>query len=225
MPPGPAALVLADEPGPRVQRVAAALGARIAPLREARGESRGTTLVFAFCRLADLPALLFRLVSLHPRAVVVTPLGEPGPLPSWNAPIARFCFPSQAAARRWLPHIPLGRLVVVEPGPLAVRERDPVYVATTADALDPEPIVAAAAAGAAIVSPFAHAMLPPGAVVSDDSEGARAALIADPSRLRALGLLSRDWAARGRTPADESAAILALAAELRSMATRGGRPR
>lgn len=143
MPAAPPALVLADEPGPRAKRIAAALGAPIAPLCEARRASGGSTVVFAFAGLGDLPALILRLVSLHPRALIVTPLGDPGPLPRWNAPIARFCFPSQAAARSWLPYIALGRLVVVEPGPAA----------------------------------------------------------------------------------DESASILALAAELRSMASRGGRPR
>ncbi|GDX78500.1 hypothetical protein LBMAG42_03110 [Deltaproteobacteria bacterium] len=225
MPRDPTALVLADEPGPRALRVADALGASIATLGEARRAGRGATLVFAFAGLADLPMLALRLASLHPRALIVTPLGAPGSLSRWNAPIARFCFPSQAAARRWLPHIPLGRLVVVEPGLPALAPPDGVFVASAADALDLEAIVAAAAAGAAIVSPIAHAALPPGAVVSDDVVAARAALIADPSRLRALGHLSREWAARGRSPADESAAILALAAEVRSMSARGGRAR
>ncbi len=223
--PAPPALVLADRPGQRAERIAHALGAPLAPLSRARGESVGVNVIFAFAPLEAIPALVLRLCSLRSRALIVSPLGEPGPLPRWNAPIARFCFPSQAEARRWLPYIPLGRLVVVEPGPAAQPHPESIYVATASDALDPEPIVAAAAGGAAIVSPLAHACLPPGAVVEADVEAAREALLNDPDRCHTLGRLSRDWALRGRTTAAEAASILAIAAELRSMSTRGGRPR
>ena len=46
--------------------------------------------------------------------VLLTPLGDPAPLPAWGWRFHRLVLPSQAAARAWVEFVPLGRLVVVE---------------------------------------------------------------------------------------------------------------
>lgn len=68
--------------------------------------------------VGDLPALARAAWTLTLGGVlgaVATPLGPPGPLPWWNRRYLRFLFRSQPEARAWLPWLPLGRLVVVEP--------------------------------------------------------------------------------------------------------------
>lgn len=212
--------VLSDVRRPRVERAAAALGGRVLPLGAGAPAFRGPPGVcLAFAAPADWPALVRALRGPFPTPLLVEPLGAPGPLAEPFPAIARFVLPSQRAARAWGAFIPLGRLVVVEPAPLAGEAG--VYVAGEADALDPEGIVAAARAGAAIVSSVAHEVLPPGAVVSADPEAAAAELAADAARLNALSAFARGWAARGRTPEDEAGAWRAVAAEVESMARRG----
>lgn len=212
--------VLADVRGARVERAAAALGARLAPLSSAAppppGPPRAT---LAFAAPEDWPALVRRLRGPFSTPLLVCPLGAPRALPEPFPAIARFVLPSQRAARAWGAFVPLGRLVVVEPSPEAGEAG--VYVADEADALDPERIVAAARAGAAIVSRVAHDVLPPGAVVSDDPAAAARELGGNAARLAALGAFSRGWAARGRLPADEAAAWRAVTEEVESMARRG----
>ncbi len=48
-------------------------------------------------------------------AVVASPTMAPTPLPWWERRFHRYCFRGQAEAKAWLPLMPLGRLVVVEP--------------------------------------------------------------------------------------------------------------
>lgn len=145
------------------------------------------------------------------RAVVVTPLGEPRPLPWWERRFARYVLPSQRLARRWAAAgVALGRLVVVEPG------ADPspgegVYAADEADADDPTALVAAAARGCAIRSTVVHEVLPPDAVVGGEVPAGRA---------RWLGERARAWVARGRTRADELDALRVVYAEVAAMGTR-----
>lgn len=212
--------VLSDVRRARVQRVAAALGAQIVALGDAAPAWSGAPGVsVAFAAPSAWAALVRALRGPFPTPLLIEPLGAPGPLAEPFPAIARFVLPSQRAARAWGAFIPLGRLVVVEPAPLAGEAG--VYVAGEADALDPEGIVAAARAGAAIVSSVAHEVLPPGAVVSADPEAAAAELAADAARLNALSAFARGWAARGRTPEDEAGAWRAVAAEVESMARRG----
>lgn len=160
-------------------------------------------------------------ISLHARGWIGIPEGVP------ERPAApgflRVVLPSQAMARAWSAGVALGRLVVVEPGPPAQPAPTGVFVAGEADRLDPEAIVAAARAGAAIVSTVAHDVLPPGAVVRADAEVAAAELAADPARRAALGERARAWAERGRRPEDEAAAWRTIVAEVVSMSRRGGR--
>jgi hypothetical protein len=176
--------------------------------------------VVAFAPPSAWPGLVRALRGPFVAPLVVVPLGPPGALPEALPAIARFAAPSQRLARAWREFLPLGRWVVIEPAPVAAGAGG-VYVATEADALDPEPIVAAARAGAAVVSAVAHDVLPPGAVVAPEPVAAAASLAADTPRLAALGALARAWAARGRTPDDEAAAWRALAGEVESMARRG----
>lgn len=145
------------------------------------------------------------------RAVVVTPLGEPRPLPWWERRFARYVLPSQRLARRWAATgVALGRLVVVEPGadPAA---GEGVYAADAADADDPTSLVAAAARGCAIRSTVAHEVLPPDAVVGGEIPA---------ERVPWLGARAREWVARGRTRADELEALRVVYAEVAAMGTR-----
>lgn len=48
------------------------------------------------------------------RPLLLTPLFGPQPLSWWARRFDRLVLPSQEEARRWTPHIPLGRIVVVE---------------------------------------------------------------------------------------------------------------
>lgn len=52
-------------------------------------------------------------------AVVASPTCPPTALPWWERRFHRYLFRSQAEAKAWLPEVPLGRLVVVEPEPAA----------------------------------------------------------------------------------------------------------
>jgi hypothetical protein len=203
-----------------VERAAAALGAPTQPLRSASAPGAGSPRVtLAFAAPGDWPQLVRRLRGPFATPLLVVPLGPPSA--DWEVlpAIARLVLPCQRAARAWGVGVPLGRLVVVEPAPAA--GVDGVYLAGEADALDPEGIVAAARAGAAIVSTVAHDVLPPGAVVSADAVAAAAALRSEPRRLVALGAMASAWAARGRLPEDEAAAWRAVAQEVESMARRG----
>ncbi len=213
--------VLADVRTPRVERAAAALGARILPLAGAAPPTPGPPRVtLAFAAPGEWQALIGRLRGPFGTPVVVVPLGTAVAPTDPHAAIARFVLSSQRSARSWGEWLPLGRLVVVEPGPMA--SAGGVYEAGEDDALDPEAIVAAARAGAAIVSAVAHEVLPPGAIVA--AEGAAAAAVelrADARRARTLGAMARTWAERGRTLEDEATAWRAVAEEVESMARRG----
>lgn len=214
----PRATVLADNPDARAHRLAAAVGAPILPLVRAREAPGGV--IFVAAPPSTWAGVVRHLRGVAARAVVLVTAGEPSAVPE---PVARVVLPSQAAARAWAAQVALGRLAVVEPGPVAAGAPGGVCVVGRADRFDPERIVAAARAGDAVVSDVTHEVLPPGAVVTSDVEGAASALAADDARRATLGRMAAAWAARGRRPEDEAAAWRAIAAEVASMWRRGGR--
>lgn len=201
-----------------MSRLTAALAAERLPLADAR-RARGRVVVVVGAPSAwagVLPAF-----SLRSRGWLAIPdSGAARPAPPG---FLRVILPSQAAAREWSAVVAPGRLVVVEPGPPASPAPGGVFVAGEPDRVDPEALIAAARAGAAIVSTVAHDVLPPGALVRADGETAAAELRADPARRQALGALARAWAERGRRPDDEAAAWRTIVAEAVAMSRRGGR--
>lgn len=80
------------------------------------GEVRGS-LVHLFSDGADLRERALALTLGGAAAVVLTPRFGPRTLPWWGRRFARWVLPSQEVARAWTAHVPLGRLVVVEPAP------------------------------------------------------------------------------------------------------------
>ncbi len=217
------AVVLADHVSERVVRAAEALGSPVLPLAAGLGQLRGADVVICFAAPAMWSRVVLRAVSFRTRALIVVPLGEPAAPPWGSRAISRLVLPSQFAARAWASLVPLGRLAVVHPGPPAFHEHDGVYVAGPEDRWNPEPVVAAARGGAAIVSTVGDEGFPPGTVVAADTASARQALLDDPRRRALLGAAALAWAQRGRTAEDEAAAWRCIATDARSSTTRGGR--
>lgn len=177
----------------------------------------GAEVVWARWPVDDLARVAAATTLAGVAAVVVTPLGPARPLPWWERRFHRYLLPSQGAARAWrAAGVALGRLVVVEPGADPASGPPRLHRATADD--EPAAIVAAAAAGAAFWSAEARDGLPPDAVIGGDPE----ALAADPARLARLGERSRGWVARGRTLADERAALEAVWVEAAAMGRRPG---
>lgn len=170
--------------------------------------------------IEDLGRAAWVATLARARAVVVTPLGEPAPLPWWERRFARYVLPSQRLARRWTAAgVALGRVVVVEPGADPGRSAPGpgveagVYEADEHDADDPTALVSAAAQGRAVRSTVPHEVLPPGAMVAGPLPA---------ERIEALGAEARAWVARGRTRADELEALRVVYAEVAAMGTRPG---
>ncbi len=138
-------------------------------------------------------------------------------LPAWDRLIRRYLVSSQRHARLLMrAGVALGRIVVVEAGATSVRPRSGVYVSGPADRLDSGGIVAAAAAGAALVL-VEPALVPDGASVVAEAEVGRevAKLEADPARMRALGELARAWWARSHQVEHEVEGLLRIYSEAR----------
>ena len=173
--------------------------------------------VHAFTTIAELPPLLLHARLCRVRAIVWTPTERPGPPGlAWHG-VGRLLVPSQHLARAWSAFVPLGHIAVVEPGVDDDGLPADTFYAGASDADDPESIVAAAARGSVVVSTIAHAVLPPGAILSPSGDRA----IGDPIRPdAALARLSRGWAERGHSARDEFAALMAVYAEVASMARR-----
>ena len=113
----PSVAVICDAADPEGARVAGLLGAPVVPLQAPGGAAR-VEVVLVLARLDELWPVILRLAGWRSPAVVWAPEGEPPgmALPWWTRPVARILLRNQPVARRWGAHVPLGRLVVVEPG-------------------------------------------------------------------------------------------------------------
>lgn len=195
---------------PRVRRLVSGLPASTSLWR--------ADVLHAFVPRADLVMLLVRGRFLRVRSFAWTPVGGPEPLGGLANHVVRVVLPSQRLARAWRAYLPLGRMTVVEPGADDDGLLPTHYRANAEDADDPERIVAAAARGSVISSPVAHEVLPPGALVDPSGE----TVLPSPDSVAGIALsrLSRGWAHRAHTAAHERDAMLAVYAELASMARR-----
>lgn len=96
-----------------------AVGAALVPVSALALRREGARVVHVRVPVSQLLSAAAACTLGGAAAVVVTPRGEPMPLPWWGLRFQRFVVGSQEEAHAWRRvGLPLGRLVVVEDGPV-----------------------------------------------------------------------------------------------------------